>query len=146
MANSKQKQKPEQYKPYEPEPAVPFGSHLEAREYAGMRKKRIQDLENEGRKYGRELGQKRQKAADYEGGLYTPMTYLERAGQYIGDKATDVDAYLSEKLGMAERAATRRGERMGLKEEGYKKGGKVSSASKRADGCAQRGKTKGRII
>ena len=28
----------------------------------------------------------------------------------------------------------------------YKKGGKVSSASKRADGIAQRGKTKGRLI
>jgi hypothetical protein len=27
-----------------------------------------------------------------------------------------------------------------------KKGGKVSSASKRADGCAQRGKTKGRVL
>ena len=29
---------------------------------------------------------------------------------------------------------------------GLKKGGKVSSASSRADGCAQRGKTKGRMI
>ena len=28
----------------------------------------------------------------------------------------------------------------------YQKGGKVSSASKRADGIAQRGKTRGRII
>lgn len=28
----------------------------------------------------------------------------------------------------------------------YKKGGKVSSASKRADGCASKGKTKGRLI
>jgi hypothetical protein len=28
----------------------------------------------------------------------------------------------------------------------YKKGGKVSSASKRADGCAVRGKTKGKIV
>jgi len=28
----------------------------------------------------------------------------------------------------------------------YKKGGKVSSASSRGDGCAQRGKTKGRMI
>lgn len=27
-----------------------------------------------------------------------------------------------------------------------KSGGKVSSASKRADGCAQRGKTKGRMV
>lgn len=29
---------------------------------------------------------------------------------------------------------------------GMKKGGKVSSASKRADGIAQRGKTKGRVV
>ena len=29
---------------------------------------------------------------------------------------------------------------------GMKKGGSVSSASKRADGCAQRGKTKGRMV
>ena len=29
---------------------------------------------------------------------------------------------------------------------GYKSGGKVGSASKRADGCAERGKTKGRMI
>jgi hypothetical protein len=28
----------------------------------------------------------------------------------------------------------------------FKKGGKVSSASKRADGCATKGKTKGRIV
>ena len=28
----------------------------------------------------------------------------------------------------------------------FKKGGKVSSASSRADGCAQRGKTKGRVV
>jgi hypothetical protein len=28
----------------------------------------------------------------------------------------------------------------------YKKGGVVSSASKRADGCAVKGKTKGRIV
>lgn len=28
----------------------------------------------------------------------------------------------------------------------YSKGGSVSSASKRADGCAQRGKTKGRFV
>jgi hypothetical protein len=28
----------------------------------------------------------------------------------------------------------------------FKKGGKVSSASKRADGCATKGKTKGRMV
>ena len=30
--------------------------------------------------------------------------------------------------------------------KGYKAGGSVSSASKRADGCAQRGKTRGRMM
>ena len=30
--------------------------------------------------------------------------------------------------------------------EGYKKGGKVKSASSRADGIAQRGKTKGKLV
>ena len=33
-----------------------------------------------------------------------------------------------------------------LKKPNYKKGGKVSSASSRADGCAVKGKTKGRMI
>ena len=33
-----------------------------------------------------------------------------------------------------------------MKAQGMKKGGKVSSASKRADGCAVRGKTKGRMV
>ena len=32
-----------------------------------------------------------------------------------------------------------------MKREGYKKGGKVSSASSRADGMAQRGKTRGKM-
>ena len=40
--------------------------------------------------------------------------------------------------------------KMGFKRSGgkvgYASGGKVSSASKRADGCAQRGKTRGKII
>ena len=34
----------------------------------------------------------------------------------------------------------------GMKQPGMKKGGKVSSASKRADGCAIRGKTRGKIV
>jgi hypothetical protein len=34
----------------------------------------------------------------------------------------------------------------GIKKMGMKKGGKVSSASKRADGCAVKGKTKGKMV
>ena len=33
-----------------------------------------------------------------------------------------------------------------LKKAGYKKGGKVSSASKRADGYATKGKTRGKMV
>ncbi len=33
-----------------------------------------------------------------------------------------------------------------MEDMGYKAGGKVSSASKRADGCAQRGKTRGKMV
>ena len=40
--------------------------------------------------------------------------------------------------------------KMGYKRNGgkisYKSGGKVSSASKRADGCAVKGKTRGKIV
>jgi hypothetical protein len=38
------------------------------------------------------------------------------------------------------------GKAKGGKVAGYAKGGSVSSASKRADGIAQRGKTKGRFV
>ena len=34
----------------------------------------------------------------------------------------------------------------GMTKNNYKKGGKVSSCSKRADGCAVKGKTKGRMV
>jgi hypothetical protein len=66
--------------------------------------------------------------------------------------------YLSEKAGMQERAAFKKGIRQGLKDEGYKKGGSVkktstvkkvstgSSASKRADGIAKKGKTRGKMV
>ena len=97
--------------------------------------------------YGRELGRDRQARANELGGvLGTPAAYIKRAGQFINDKFTDADAYLSEKTGMQERAAMRRGERAGLKDEGYKKGGKVSSASSRADGCCVKGKTRGKMM
>jgi hypothetical protein len=115
--------------------------------YLAERSARLKKVEDEGRDYGRTVGRERQEEADTLGGvLGTPAAYVKRAGQYIGDKFTDADAYLSEKTGMQERAAARRGERSGLKDEGYKKGGKVSSASSRADGCAIKGKTKGTIV
>ena len=104
-------------------------------------------MAQQAREMGREEGVARQdKAAERGGILGTPVAYMERAGQYIGDKFDDADAYLSEKVGMQDRATFKKGIRRGLKDEGYAKGGSVGSASKRADGCATKGKTKGRMI
>ena len=46
----------------------------------------------------------------------------------------------------AEVAAGRKTKQQAQAEVGMKKGGKVSSASKRADGCAVKGKTRGRMV
>jgi hypothetical protein len=49
----------------------------------------------------------------------------------------------------SERRKKKDGTEMSPTEEeltGMKKGGMVSSASRRADGCAKRGKTKGRMV
>jgi hypothetical protein len=51
---------------------------------------------------------------------------------------------LKDKMGKDE--PTGSGKESLSKERNYKKGGMVSSASKRADGCAVRGKTKGRMV
>ena len=58
---------------------------------------------------------------------------------------------IEDKFKKADKTAPRPPARERMKEamselDGMKKGGKVSSASKRADGCAVRGKTKGRIV
>jgi hypothetical protein len=116
-------------------------------DYATKKRNALAESAKQAREIGRLQGAERQKTASERGGILgTPAAYVERAGQYIGDKFDDADAYLSEKIGMQDRATFKKGVRQGLKDEGYKKGGKVSSASSRADGCAVKGKTKGRII
>jgi hypothetical protein len=113
-------------------------------QYERKRRDKLAEQAQQAREMGREEGIKRQKTASERGGvLGTPMAYVERAGQFIGDKVDDADAYLSGKLGMDERATFKRGMRQGLQDEGYAKGG---SASSRADGIAQRGKTRGTVV
>ena len=60
---------------------------------------------------------------------------MVKGAMTAGAKAED---YIREKLGMKPAEAPSPVKKA--------KGGKVSSASKRADGCAQRGKTKGRMV
>ena len=123
--------------------------------YERKKQQALAEQAKQAREMGRLQGAERQKTASGRGGvLGTPAAYVERAGQYIGDKFDDADAYMSDKLGMDERATFKKGMRQGLKDEGYAKGGAVKKmasggsvglASKRADGIAQRGKTRGKV-
>jgi len=58
------------------------------------------------------------------------------------------EAEAMKKQEMANKARRSRPQQAGTEGgyKGYAKGGKVSSASKRADGCAIKGKTKGRMV
>ena len=73
-----------------------------------------------------------------------PLRAIRKATDYIGEKYGDLrDSTRSVLSGDPEDAEFRKGQRAVRKDTlGYKKGGKVSSASKRADGCAVRGKTR----
>jgi hypothetical protein len=76
-------------------------------------------------------------------GMYVPekkydQMYVPEQGMYVPEKtkakpkAEEFDLYKTVKKS--------------ANEGGMKKGGKVSLASKRADGCAVKGKTKGRMV
>ena len=82
-------------------------------------------------------------------------------GAYVGsrlnmgkDRGSRLGRLTKEDAEMLKRQDDESGRNMGKKPEkmtgmermGYKKGGKVSSASSRADGCAQRGKTRGKMV
>jgi hypothetical protein len=73
---------------------------------------------------------------------YGPFGVLPRIAVKEYDRQKDKDA--EEKRRMEEQAAAEQA----AAQSGMKKGGKVklSSASKRADGCATRGKTRGRMV
>jgi hypothetical protein len=67
------------------------------------------------------------------------LRVLGVAGNYAANKLEDREEKKRREAEMAGGAPA-------IPQPGMKKGGKVSSASKRADGCAIKGKTKGRIV
>ncbi len=89
-------------------------------------------------------------------GTYNPSKKrgeLLKDGMSTGDYFSDLDEAQDKaaQMNADERRKAKSEERKpvveGLKKAvGMKSGGKVSSASKRADGCAVRGKTKGRMV
>jgi len=110
-------------------------------------------------KMGREDAEQRQRNYTDSGGpIGTPAAYVRRGADYVSDKLTDLDAYLSEKAGMTDRANMNKSYREGMKNNGsfnkkggaikakcMASGGKVSQLSK-ANGIAVRGKSRGRIV
>jgi len=72
---------------------------------------------------------------------YGPFGVLPRMAVKEYDRQKDKDA--EEKRRMEEQAAAEQAAAQGMKKGGRVK---VSSASKRADGCAQRGKTRGKMV
>ncbi len=69
--------------------------------------------------------------------------FLSRISSTMSKAARD-DMRLAKRMRESVPKAAREYE--AYEQAGYKKGGQVSPASKRADGCAQRGKTKGRMV
>jgi hypothetical protein len=69
---------------------------------------------------------------------------VENQKKYNEDKKEQDKKRIQEKMEKDE--PTGSGKESLSKERSYKAGGKVSSASSRADGCAVKGKTKGRMV
>ena len=63
----------------------------------------------------------------------------EMARRRLAERGVDVEGLMTNK-------PTDSDMKKGGKVKGYAKGGSVSSASKRADGCAQRSKTRGKVL
>lgn len=98
-----------------------------------------------------------QRASDLiSGGMYGVAAAMGssaagRSKAKMEAEAAEREAQRRSNLKKAEDAASDTGKRSGLyssetPQKLYKKGGAVKSASARADGIAQRGKTKGRIV
>ncbi len=76
------------------------------------------------------------------------MRRIRMARELAASKGPGARGSAVKNMSMAERRMQMAGRTMrsGGGVKGYKKGGSVSSASKRADGIAQKGKTKGRMV
>jgi hypothetical protein len=109
--------------------------HLNKADAATAQRKREDTYNREVRKYEKELRLNPPGTADY--GFVKGLDSIGDAVRSLG-KAMGSNTMTS--LDDEEQMKARRDVK------GYKKGGKVSSASARADGIAQRGKTKGRIV
>lgn len=75
----------------------------------------------------------------------TSMASAERNGP-IGDAVSAAKKLKERPAARRSSDSTSKRVNLGAGVAGFKKGGSVSSASRRADGCAQRGKTRGKMV
>jgi hypothetical protein len=90
-----------------------------------------------GVKAGKAVGEKVKE--DLTGGAYTGSRLNMPSNTRLGKLSAGDTALLNKSDASKDKERFMRG-------MGFKAGGKVSSASKRADGCAIRGKTKGKMV
>ena len=115
-------------------------SYIEDISNAKQQREALQDANAQSyREQGRAEGRKRNYVAS---GASIPSAYLTRAKQYIGDKIDDLDAYLSEKAGMEDRANRLGNYRAGAGTSKYKEGGDVKNEMKAAKVFAKAGEKK----
>lgn len=108
-------------------------------------------FEWEGKKYTTELAKSKDAAPAVEKPKLRQETMQERAQRYVEKRAAARAAEAASSPRGQDRILTnmrtpKSSEYTGMGSLKFASGGKVSSASKRADGCAQRGKTRGRMV
>ena len=106
---------------------------------------KLGELEKEPMEYGSKLGAMEKMPAEIE----MSAKDIEKAKEALVGRSrsgmTDKDIK-SSKDRMVDRPGALKKEDFEKMKKQFKSGGKVSSASKRADGCAIKGKTRGRMV
>ena len=130
------------------------------RKYTSDRESERRKLYNERRAVGREEGKRRHSEyADDSKNIF--QAAFGRGKDKVKDLIRKGDMKISELTGMQRRALKQAGLLEGLKDEGFKRGGRVKSkmskaggvkkkttkvTKSRGDGIAMKGKTRGRIV
>lgn len=116
--------------------------------FAAARKAGQKTFEFKGKKYTTEMAKPKAKpkADTSRANEVPPGPKQKMEGKTASGVAREARGIKSGRAGAMGRDPSRYGKPVTLDELGFKKGGSVGSASKRADGCAVKGKTKGKMV
>lgn len=103
-------------------------------------------FEFKGKKYTTEMAKPKAKADTSRANEVPPGPQQKMEGKTASGVAREARGIKSGRAGAMGRDPSRYNKPVTLDELGFKKGGSVSSASKRADGCATKGKTRGKMV